>query len=253
MITDYNDFIQEAKTHYRTILESTTSIGFEVMRRLELSPEDKILIIAHDTLKRLVGNIRVLYGMNINDDTCVAYRLILRATTADLIECLYLLAVSEEERDKEIWKRNLECVRTLKIYFTEKKDFFEKLYPNSLSDKNLSNLYDKYPEYYDSEKNDFYPKKGENQKTNTCGMIKNLIAKKICTSKFQQLTTNYRLLSLTEHYSIVGRKYSYSIPFDYYLTIDVIRWIKLITDSIVSTITEYLDTGKIVVEKVDSK
>lgn len=132
MIYDYGDFVNELENRYDSIISSVAPIGQELTNRIRTSPEEKLLIITHDTLKRLVCNIRVLKGIKISDDTCVAYRLILRATTADLIECFYLLAVSEEKRDQEIWKRNLEGVRTLEIYASEKKKFFEKFTPEVL-------------------------------------------------------------------------------------------------------------------------
>lgn len=127
MIYDYGDFVNELENRYDSIISSVAPIGQQLTNRIQTSPEDKLLIIAHDTLKRLVCNIRVLKGIKISDDTCVAYRLILRATTADLIECFYLLAVSEEKRDQEIWKRNLEGVRTLEIYASEKKKFIPEV------------------------------------------------------------------------------------------------------------------------------
>ncbi len=58
-------------------------------------------------------------------------------------------------------------------------------------------------------------------------------------------------MSLTEHYTTVARNHSYNLPFDHFLTIDVVRWIALISDVICRAIKEYLETGTIEVEKVD--
>lgn len=159
MIYDYGDFVNELENRYDSIISSVAPIGQELTNCIRTSPEDKLLIITHDTLKRLVCNIRVLKGIKISDDTCIAYRLILRATTADLIECIYLLAVSEEKRDQEIWKRNLEGVRTLEIYVSEKKKFFEKIHPESVDNIDITELHKKYHEYVDPETNEFYSKK----------------------------------------------------------------------------------------------
>lgn len=231
MTYDYGDFVNELESRYDSILASVAPIGQELTNRIQTSPKDKLLIIAHDTLKRLVCNIRVLKGIKISDYTCVAYRLILRATTADLIECFYLLAVSEEKREHEIWKRNLEGVRTMEIYASEKKKFFEKIHTGSVDNIDISELRKKYQEYVDPETNEFYSKK-KYKKLNTGDMIPTLIKDKSCDPEFEQLYINYRLLSLTEHFSTVARNQSYSLPSDHYLTIDIVRWIALISDFI---------------------
>lgn len=250
MIYDYGEFVRELESRFDSIITAVAPIGQQLTNRIRTSPEDKLLIITHDTLKRLVCNIRVLKGIKISDDTCVAYRLILRATTADLIECFYLLAVSEEKRDQEIWKRNLEAVRTLEIYASEKIKFFEKIHPGSVDNIDISELRKKYHEYIDPETNEFYPKK-KFKKLNTGDMIPTLIKDKSCAPEFEQLYINYRLLSLTEHFTTVARNQSYNLPFDHYLTIDIVRWIALVSDVICRAIKEYLETGTIVIEKVE--
>ena len=249
MITDYGDFVKELESRFDSIISSVAPIGQELTNRLQSSTDDKLIIIAHDTLKRLVCNIRVLKGIKISDDTCVAYRLILRATTADLIESFYLLALPEDERNEEIWKRNLESVRTLEIYATEKKKFFDKINPGSVTDIDISALHNKFSEYVDPITNEFFSKK-KYRKISTGDMISSLMKDKSCAPEFEQLYTNYRLLSLTEHYTTVARNHSYNLPFDHFITIDVVRWIALISDVISRAIKEYLDTGTIVIEKV---
>jgi len=250
MIRDYGEFVNELESRYDFIISSVAPIGQELSNRLQTSSDDKLIIIAHDTLKRLVCNIRVLKGIKISDDTCVAYRLILRATTADLIECFYLFAVPEDKRNQEIWRRNLEGVRTLEIYASEKKKFFDKINPGSVSDIDITDLHKKYCEYVDPSTNEFYSK-NKFRKISTCSMIPSLMRDKSCAPEFEQLSINYRLLSLTEHYTTVARNQSYNLPFDHYLTIDVVRWIALISDVICRAIKEYLDTGTIVIEKVE--
>ena len=235
---------------YASIDSGVAPIGQQLSERLQSSPEDKLIIIAHDTLKRLVCNIRVLKGIEFNDDTCVAYKLILRATTSDLIECFYLLALSKNKRDQEIWKRNLEAVRTLEIYASEKKIFFDKIFSGSVSDIDISKLHNIYSEYVDPDTNEFFSRK-KFRKINIGDMIPTLTKAKFCDAEFEQLYTNYRLLSLTEHYSIVARNHSYILPFDDCIIMDVVRWIVLISDVICRTIKEYLETGAIVIENVD--
>lgn len=196
MIGDYGEFVNELENRYDTIITTVSPIGQLLTNRLYSSPDDKLIIMAHDTLKRIVCNIRVLKGIKISDDTCVAYRLILRATTADLIECFYLLALPEDKRNQEIWKRNLEGVRTLELYASEKKKFFDKNNPGSVTDVDLSELHKKYSEYVDPSTNEFFPKK-QFKKISTGDMIPSLIKDKSCAPEFEQLYTNYRLLSLT--------------------------------------------------------
>lgn len=249
-ITDYGEFVNELENRYDSIISTVAPIGQQLTNRLQTSPDDKLIIIAHDTLKRLICNIKVLKGIKINDDTCVAYRLILRVTTADLIECFYLLALPKDERDKEIWKKNLEGVRTLEIYASEKKKFFDKIHPGSVTDVDISDLHKKYEEYVDPNTKKFYSKKNF-KKISTGDMIPTLIKDKSCAPEYEQLYINYRLLSLTEHYTTVARNHSYNLPFDHFFTIDVVRWIALISNVISDAIKEYLDTGTIVVEKVD--
>ncbi len=186
MTYEYGEFVKELESRYDSIISSVAPIGQELTNRLHTSTDDKLIIIAHDTLKRLVCNIRVLKGIKISDDTCVAYRLILRATTADLIECFYLIALPEDKRNQEIWKRNLEGVRTLEIYASEKKKFFDKFAPESVSNVDISELHKKYSEYVDPNTNEFFPKK-KFPKISTGDMIPTLMKDKSCAPEFEQL------------------------------------------------------------------
>lgn len=65
MIYDYGDFVNELENRYDSIISSVAPIGQELTNRIKTSPDDKLIIIAHDTLKRLVCNIRVLKGIKI--------------------------------------------------------------------------------------------------------------------------------------------------------------------------------------------
>lgn len=250
MFKNYGEFIKELEDTYTNIIQFIAPIGIELDNRLINGNRDEIIIQSRDILKRLVSNIRVLKGIKISDDTCVAYRLILRASTADLIECFYLLLLSEENRNQEIWKRNLECVRTLKLYATEKKKFYEKFDKDKMEDIDLSLMNERYTEYVDPITQEFFSK-NKNRKCPTGDMIKNLVKEKLCSPEFEQLYINYRLLSLTEHYTTLGRTYSFNNPFDHYIIIDIVRWIFLVTTYICKGLKEYLETGNLTVEKIE--
>lgn len=250
MVKNYGEFITELETLYQNIIKRVAPIGQRLSQLLNEGSDNNIIIFTHDILRRLVSNIKVLLNIKINTDSNVAYKLILRASTSDLIECFYLLAIDEEKREKEIWKQNLEYLRTIQLVAYQKKDFYSSMDENHLSDIDLSIITSNYPEYVDPETNDLYSKK-KYKKINTSDMFETLISQNICDSRLNQVYTNYRLLSLTEHYSTAGRKFSYNSPLDHHVILEIVKWIALITELICQAITEYLTTGTIIIEKIE--
>lgn len=53
------DLQNKLESLYTSIDFDVAPIGQQLSERLQTSPEDKLIIIAYDTLKRLVCNIRV--------------------------------------------------------------------------------------------------------------------------------------------------------------------------------------------------
>lgn len=242
MYNNYGEFITELEGHYDKIIKMVAPVGERLSIKLSQKNVPEPFIISHDILRRLVSNIRVLRGIKISNDTCVAFRLILRATTADLIEAIYLLTLSEKERDEEIFKRNLDAVRTLQTYFIDKKEFFDKVTPDGC-DIDLSAFYDKYRDYVDSSTGRLYSKK-QYRKKPTSDMGKALVKAEILSEEYCQMYTNYKILSLTEHYSPIARRYSFNLENDEIVFIDVVRWLVIGTETICKIITEWLDMGE---------
>lgn len=242
MFSNYGEFVTELEGHYDNIINIVRPYGEKLTQILETEKSpSKVYILAHDTLRRLVSNIRVLRGIKISNDTCIVFRLILRATTADLIEAIYILTLSDEKRDTEIFNRELEAVRTLETYVTEKKQFYDSIDPNGC-DIDLSKFYLIHKEFVNPLTGKLYPKT-ENKKMNTSDMGVALVKAGILSQEFCQMYTNYRILSLTEHYSPLARRFSYNNEKDELIFIDIVRWLVVGTDTLCKIVKEWLDKG----------
>lgn len=117
------EIISKIESHYHDTFNLIAKIGNKIDEKLRLTPNDNKLIIGRDILKRIQTNINVLLNIKISEHTVVAYRLILRAMFADIVEAIYLVASAEKELEEELWKRNLEAARTFEIWVKEKKEF----------------------------------------------------------------------------------------------------------------------------------
>lgn len=242
-MTEYNtNFAVELEKLYRLILDNIIPVGEQLQKIITAGSSDKLIIYTHDILNRLFKNINVLKTLKLNHNDINAYRIILRASTADLIECIYLMAIGKDERDKEIWRRELECVCTLRAWAEQTKKFYDN---HNLGNIDLSLLKTTFTQFVDPQTNEFY-KKDDHKKMATASMLDILVKKDICHKDMKQLYANYRLLSLTEHYSTLGRDFSYMGDLDHTLIMEIVKWLGLASTLICQGIDEYQKTGTIV-------
>lgn len=213
-------------------------IGIYLTNNFEANENDETFIFTIDILKRIQANIKILLAIKISEDTCVAYRLIMRSITADIIESVYILLVSEEKRKREVRNRNLYRLRTLKTYLSNKVEFFNSRDNKNKIEFSLNMLYNKFPDYVDDSTGDFYRKKG-NEEMSTTSMIEYLVKENIISKEYNQLTINYRLLSFTEHYAPIIRRYSYNNPLEIIIYVDIIKWIAVGIELLCNVIRDY--------------
>jgi hypothetical protein len=240
----YSEYVADLEDVFDKIQHEIAITGPRVDAKLLSNPNDDIYIIARDTLKRTLSNILVLRGIKISEHTCVAYRLILRATTADLIEAVYLLTLDNNERDEELKRRNVGALQTLNIFAKEKKSFYDSIDSNGDSGIDLSGIRKKYAEFINANTDDFITRKEAGSKIDTASMVKKLTSNGIWTNHYEQLYTNYRLLSLTEHYTPLFRKFSYNDEYDIIMYAQYVKWILIGTEILCKVIDEWLTTGK---------
>lgn len=248
MEIDYAGQVVELEKTLDEIISKIQSVGQDVDNKLKHSPADEIYIIARDTFKRLITNIQLLRQIKISEATCVSYRLIVRSMFADIIEAIYYLAVKKDTRDAQLKARNAEALRTLELYATETDEFYALVNPNDYNRIDIAILHNKFHDYVDLETGDFYSKKAFNEKfqvtkLNIHDMAENLVKCGFWTEHYKQLYTNYRLLSLTEHYSSVVRKFSYNQIEDICAYNLHFKWLLVGTDVLVNVVREWLDTG----------
>lgn len=247
--SNYNKFLSELNLHFDNIVSIINPLGIELAEKLNSisisEPQYKVYVIAFDILKRIRNNIAMLQFIRINDTSCVPYRLILRSITGDLIETLYILTIPDKERSSELWKRELEFVVHTNLYGISKYEFFEGRNPNSMKGIDLEHLKQIFPDYVDPDTGTFYSTSGTNRKMSTANMLEHLAKREIFSKEYQQLYSNYKLLSFTEHYNYFGRRYSYWCENDYIVILDIVKWLYVGIDTLGKIIREWLDTGTI--------
>lgn len=245
--TAFEDFLEEIDRLFKSMCYIINPLGQELATQLNNTTisdsTSKVYEIAYDILKRIRNNMTLLQFIKINETSCVAYRLLLRSITADLIETLYILTLPNEERETELWKRGLEYVVHLNLYGNSKYEFFESRNPGSMKNIDLNDLKKIYPEFVDSATGNFYPISGKNRKMSTANMLEHLAKRGIFSKEYQQLYSNYKLLSFTEHYSHYGRRYSGWYEQDYKVILDSIRWMFIGVETLGKIVREWLDTG----------
>ncbi|RXE60975.1 hypothetical protein ED375_12210 [Muribaculaceae bacterium Isolate-004 (NCI)] len=240
------EIISKIESHYHDTFNLIAKIGNKIDEKLRLTPNDNKLIIGRDILKRIQTNINVLLNIKISEHTVVAYRLILRAMFADIVEAIYLVASAEKELEEELWKRNLEAARTFEIWVKEKKEFYEKVDTQDTTNIDLDKMYATFVKYVNPDSPKEFYSKNKNKKIDTASMASCL--KKHPAEIFyyvNQLYAHYRFLSLTEHYTTAFRANSYLRPEDYLMFEDFSAWIFLGSKIFAEILTEIVDTGTI--------
>lgn len=234
----FQEYIEEIERHYKKIQDNIKALVPLLLEKLEEHPNDRILIYSHDILKRIISNIKILEYIKFNDTSCVSYRLILRATIGDIIEGLFYLNVEDNIRENEMRKQDLEFLRYLENYAKDTHRFFYNRDPKSLKGIEVTQLKQNFPQYVDPQTGKFFVVSQNERKLGLASMMDQLIHKKIVSKEYKQLYSNYRLLSFTEHYTILGRRYSYNEEKSIVLIVDSVRWLLIGSEALCLSIKE---------------
>ena len=231
-------YIDEIDKNYKEIQSLILGVYPKLDHIITQAPSNKLFILSIDILKRLISNIKILRHIKYNEISCVSYRLILRASIADIIEAIYFITASDLDFSKQMRYREIEFVGHLYSYLKDSFRFHNNINPGSLKGIKIEQLKDQYPQYVDTITGDFLKLGRKENKMSTSSMIDQLISKKIISKEFKQLYSNYRLLSFTEHYCPIGRRYSYNEKNSILLIANSVRWILLGVECLCSFISE---------------
>lgn len=178
---------------YRSIINLIIPVGEQLSLKAEKSKLTLREEVAYDILKRIKGNLEVLSVLRLDENSAVSIKLIIRSIFSDLISGLYLLSRSNEELNKALFRLDYE-------HFLSMKKWVE-CHDNLISSLNLEQqLHTTY--------NDFINTKSP-QKLPISRMAEKLKDLNGSISELNNLYSEYRLLSQTEHYSHKGARFSY--------------------------------------------
>lgn len=248
-----SEFYTELYSYYKDISDYIIPIG----QKLDAKYGNNIsgvYLISRDILKRINGNLIALSKLGqIDEYTCVAHKLIIRAIHSDIILGVYLLTCSNEERAEEIRKQNNEALKSIEGWAISRKEFYDSLPSQQVADVDMKTFYDNYSEFVDPQTGKIFTGKG------TVGTSIKQLSDKLTKSKvlviqkFNQLNTNYKLLSLTEHYHPVTRRHSYNFDVDKFIYLDFAKWMKLSVNILTQIIDEWIETGTFVVTGLENE
>lgn len=102
----------------------------------------------------------------------------------------------------------------------------------------MTQLKQNFPQYVDPQTGKFFVVSQNDRKLGLASMMDQLIHKKIVSKEYKQLYSNYRLLSFTEHYTILGRRYSYNEEKSIVLIVDSVRWLLIGSEALCLSIKE---------------
>lgn len=237
----FQEYIEEIEQHYNKIQSNIRSLVPPLQQILEGNPDDRIFIYSFDILKRIISNIKILKHIKFNDISCVSYRLILRATIGDIIEGLFYLNTDGSNRENELRKQDLEFLRYLENYTKDTYRFFNNRDPKSMKGIDLEKLKQNFSQYVDPQTGQFYVVTRDNQKLGLASMMDRLIKQKIVSKEYKQLYSCYRLLSFTEHYTVLGRRYSYNEEMSIVLIVDSVRWLLIGAEALCLSVKEIVE------------
>lgn len=237
----FQEYIEEVEGYYKDIKQLIIDLVPTLQEKLDKNPNDRILVYSFDILKRIISNIKILEYIKFNDTSCVSYRLILRATIGDIIESLFYMNTDDSIREAEMRKQDLEFLRYLENYAKDTYRFFNNLNPKSLKGIEVTQLKHTFSQYVDPLTGKFFVVTREDPKLGLASMMDQLIKNKIVSQEYRQLYSSYRLLSFTEHYTILGRRYSYNEEMSIVLIVDSIRWLMIGAEALCSSIKEIVE------------
>lgn len=178
---------------YRSIINLIIPVGEQLSLKAEKSKLTLREEVAYDILKRIKGNLEVLSVLRLDENSAVSIKLIIRSIFSDLISGLYLLSRSNEELNKALFRLDYE-------HFLSMKKWVE-CHDNLISSLNLE-------QQLNTTYNDFINTKSP-QKLPISRMAEKLKDLNGSISELNNLYSEYRLLSQTEHYSHKGARFSY--------------------------------------------
>lgn len=237
----FQEYIEEVEGYYKDIQQQIIALVPTLQEKLDKNPNDRILVYSFDILKRIISNIKILEYIKFNDTSCVSYRLILRATIGDIIESLFYMNTDDSIREAEMRKQDLEFLRYLENYAKDTYRFFNNLNPKSLKGIEVTQLKQIFSQYVDPLTGKFFVVTREDPKLGLASMMDQLIKNKIVSKEYRQLYSSYRLLSFTEHYTILGRRYSYNEEMSIVLIVDSVRWLMIGVEALCSSIKEIVE------------
>lgn len=237
----FPEYIEEIEGIYKDIQQQIIVLVPSLQDKLDINPNNRTLVYSFDILKRIISNIKILEHIKFNDTSCVSYRVILRATIGDIIEGLFYLNSDDNIRESEMRKQDLEFLRYLENYAKDTYRFFHNLNPKSLKGLEVAQLQQTFSQYVNPQTGKFFVVRREDPKLSLASMMDQLINKKIVSKEYRQLYSSYRLLSFTEHYTILGRRYSYNEEMSIVLIVDSVRWLLIGAEALCSSVKERVD------------
>lgn len=178
---------------YKSIINLIIPVGEQLSLKAEKSKLTLREEVAYDILKRIKGNLEVLSVLRLDENSAVSIKLIIRSIFSDLISGLYLLSRSNEELNKALFRLDYEHFLSIKKW--------AECHDNLTSSLNLA-------QQLNTTYNDFINTKSP-QKLHISRMAEELKELNGSISELNNLYSEYRLLSQTEHYSHKGARFSY--------------------------------------------
>ena len=241
MDIEYNNRIL---SYYKECITYIEPIGLKIKEKYKFNTPQPILV-CNDLLFRIRCNILSLVQLGaINNFNSVAHRIIIRNIHADLILGLYLLTCTDDERADEIGRQNNEAVKSLEQWVISKKEFYENLPKGEPLNIFIDDFYNRYKEYIDETTGKLKSGKGTTIKQLSLRLRGSKI---LALQKIEQLNTNYKLLSLTEHYHPITRRHSFNFEEDKLILEDFVKWMTAGVYMLTEIAKEWVDTGIFVI------
>ena len=210
--------------------------------------EDVVLYI-QDITHRIISNIIFVKDLKPTEGNCVPYRIILRSIISDIVEGCYTLSYVFPHRNEKdynlhndhIWRLNLNALCTKRKYIEEQIRFFQNL-GKDIDVPDISKLYKDNPLYVNPQTTSFF-KKDDYKPLAMANMFERLRVEDIFSIHYETIYSQYRLLSLTEHYAPITREYSHQFENDDIIYCHVAKAILFGCDPLSRIIDEWLTIG----------
>lgn len=206
---------------YNDILKFCNDFGNKLSKMLNLlvdKPEK--LIVAYDLIKRIGSNIHIVSSIKNDKFSMHSQNLLLRSVVSDLIQGLYLLSCNDE-----LFVKGIKTVDRVHVqFFKESLELRTELYKKMRPEEIIGDLQPFMDKYYDVVSPYLNSSKGEpwnivslkeiRDDNMKCGIKEMCDALKSNADEnlhqYYYLYHYYRLLSQSEHYTLLGRNYSSS-------------------------------------------